>query len=174
MLFRKKISKSKPELKYSAEMFAVLENDTAETALEVIRSSKLSGNIFYCYVTDNKDKLVGIVPLRKLITSSGETKISEIMMRNPIRLTTQCTTDIALEYFILYKFLAFRLLIVMINSLVLQGLMILLKIHWTWKKKQNERVMTSLASSVSNWKNSENPRSSKVPFSASPIYFLTF
>ena len=107
MLFRKKPSKNKFEFKFSTEMFAVSANDTTQTALEVIRNSKLSGNIFYCYATDKEGKLVGIVPLRKLITSPGETKISEIMVRNPIRLTTQCSIDIALEYFILYKFLAF-------------------------------------------------------------------
>ena len=107
MLFRKKTIKSKSELKYSTEMFAVLENDTAQTALDVIRSSKLSGNIFYCYATDREGKLVGVVPLRKLITAPRETKISEIMIRKPVRLTTQCSTDIALEYFILYRFLAF-------------------------------------------------------------------
>ncbi len=107
MLFRKKTNKNKSEFRYSTEMFAVSANDTTQTALEVIRNSKLSGNIFYCYATDKEGKLVGIVPLRKLITSPGETKIAEIMVRNPIRLTTQCSIDIALEYFILYKFLAF-------------------------------------------------------------------
>lgn len=107
MLFRKKPSKNKFEFKFSAEMLAVSVDDTAQTALELIRSSKLTGNIFYCYVTDKEGNLAGVVPLKKLITVPGETKISKIMLRNPIRLTTQCSADIALEYFILYKFLAF-------------------------------------------------------------------
>ena len=107
MLFHKKTNKNKFEFKFSTEIFAVLENDTAQTALDVIRSSKLSGNIFYCYATDREGKLVDVVPLRKLITAPQEAKISEIMIHKPVRLTTQCSTDIALEYFILYKFLAF-------------------------------------------------------------------
>jgi magnesium transporter len=107
MLFRKKISKNKLAFKYSSELFAVSAEDTTHTALEIIRNSKLSGNFFYCYVTDNEGKLVGVVPLRKLITTHKETKISDIMIRNPIRLTTQTSFDIVLEYFILYKFLAF-------------------------------------------------------------------
>ncbi len=67
MLFRKKTNKNKSAFKYSTELFAVSANDTTQTALEVIRSSKLSGNIFYCYATDTEGKLVGIVPLRKLM-----------------------------------------------------------------------------------------------------------
>ncbi len=107
MLFRKKNTKNKSAFKYSTELFAISLDDTTHTALEVIRNSKMSGNFFYCYVTDQKGKLVGVVPLRKLITAQEEAKISDIMIRNPIRLTTQYSVDIALEYFILYKFLAF-------------------------------------------------------------------
>lgn len=107
MLFRRKTNKNKPAFNYSTELFAIFIDDTANTALETIRNSKLSGNFFYCYVTDKEGKLVGVVPLRKLITAHGDSKISDIMVRNPIRLTTQHSLDIALEYFILYKFLAF-------------------------------------------------------------------
>src|SRR3989304_3442173 len=60
MLFRKKTGKNKFEFKFSTEMLAVSVDDTAQTALELIRSSKLTGNIFYCYVTDKEGKLVGI------------------------------------------------------------------------------------------------------------------
>lgn len=98
MFIRKKIAKSKSELKYSTELFAVLENDTAQTALELIRSSKLTGNIFYCYVTDKEGKLVGVVPIRRLIIAHKETEISDIIVRNPIRLTADSSADTALEY----------------------------------------------------------------------------
>jgi len=107
MLFRKKPSKNKFEFKFSAEMLAVSVDDTAQTALELIRSSKLTGNIFYCYVTDKEGKLVGVVPIRKLITVHKEAKISEIMVRNPIRLTADSSTDTAMEFFLFYKFIAF-------------------------------------------------------------------
>src|SRR3990170_1155617 len=107
MLFRKKTGKNKFEFKFSAEMLAVSVDDTAQTALELIRSSKLTGNIFYCYVTDKEGKLVGVVPLRKLITVHKEAKISEIMVRNPIRLTADSSTDTAMEFFLFYKFIAF-------------------------------------------------------------------
>ena len=88
-------------------MLAVSVDDTAQTALELIRSSKLTGNIFYCYVTDKEGKLAGVVPIRKLITAHKETKISDIMVRNPIRLTADSSADTALEYFVFYKFIAF-------------------------------------------------------------------
>ena len=107
MLFRKKPSKNKFEFKFSTEMFAVSVDDTAQTALELIRNSNLTGNIFYCYVTDNDGKLVGIVPLRRLITADKKTKISAIMARNPIRLAADSSADTALEFFLFYKFIAF-------------------------------------------------------------------
>ncbi|MFN3531546.1 MAG: magnesium transporter [Candidatus Brocadia sp.] len=107
MLFRKKTNKNRTAFKYSTELFAVSVDDTAHTALEIIRNSKLSGNFFYCYVTDKEGKLVGVVPLRKLITAHRETKISDIMVRNPIRLTADSSADIALEFFLFYKFIAF-------------------------------------------------------------------
>jgi magnesium transporter len=107
MPFRRKAIKNKSEFKYSTELFAVPENCTAQTAFELMRNSNLSGNIFYCYAIDREGKLTGIVPLRKLITAPPETKISHIMIRNLIRLTTQTPLDTALEYFVTYKFLAF-------------------------------------------------------------------
>lgn len=88
-------------------MLAVSVDDTAQTALELIRSSKITGNIFYCYVTDKEGKLVGVVPLRKLITSHKETKVPDIMVRNQIRLTTHSSADTVLEFFLFYKFIAF-------------------------------------------------------------------
>ncbi len=107
MLFRKNTDKNRSAFKYSTELFAVSVDDTTHTALEIIRNSKLSGNFFYCYVTDKEGKLVGVVPLRKLITAHRETKISDIMVRNPIRLTADSSADTALEFFLFYKFIAF-------------------------------------------------------------------
>ncbi len=107
MLFRKKPTKNKFEFKFSTEMLVVSVDDTAQTALELIRNSKLTGNIFYCYITDTEGKLVGVVPLRRLITAHKETKVSDVMVRNPIRLTANSSVDTALEFFLFYKFLAF-------------------------------------------------------------------
>lgn len=109
MLFRNKnkFTKKNSEFKYSTEMFAVPEDSTIQTAFELLRNSKLSGNIFYCYVIDGEGKLTGIIPLRKLIMAPWGTKISDIMVRNPIRLTVQTPFERVLEYFLIYKFLAF-------------------------------------------------------------------
>src|SRR3989337_1910567 len=107
MFFVKKTTKNKFEFKFSTEMLAVSVDDTAQTALELIRSSNLAGNIFYCYVTDKEGNMVGFGPIRKLRTVHKEAKISEIMVRNPIRLTADSSADTALEFFLFYKFLAF-------------------------------------------------------------------
>ena len=125
MLFRKKTGKNKFEFKFSTEMLAVSVDDTAQTALELIRSSKLTGNIFYCYVTDKEGKLVGVVPIRKLITVHKEAKISEIMVRNPIRLTPTLPQILQWSFFYFISSSPFPLLMNTENLLVLQGQMIL-------------------------------------------------
>ena len=125
MLFRKNTGKNKFQFRFSTEMLAVSVDDTAQTALELIRSSKLTGNIFYCYVTDKEGKLAGVVPIRKLITAHKETKISDIMVRNPIRLTADSSADTALEFFYFISSLPFLSLMNTENLLVLQGQMIL-------------------------------------------------
>lgn len=107
MLFRKKTSKKKFEFKFSTEMFAVSVDDTAQTSLELVRSSNLTGDVFYCYVADKEGKLAGVVPIRRLITAHKETKVSDIMVRNPIRLAADSSVDTVLEYFVFYKFIAF-------------------------------------------------------------------
>ncbi|MGQ3684650.1 MAG: magnesium transporter [Candidatus Loosdrechtia sp.] len=107
MLFRNKTIEKHSKFRYSTEIFAVCKDHTAQDAIEQIRNNELSGNIFYCYAVDDEGRLTGIVPLRKLITAPPETKISQIMIHNPIRLATQTPIDTALEYFVTYKFLAF-------------------------------------------------------------------
>ena len=106
-------------------MLAVSVDDTAQTALELIRSSNLAGNIFYCYVTDKEGKLVGVVPIRKLITVHKEAKISEIMVRNPIRLTPTLPQILQWSFFYFISSSPFPLLMNTENLLVLQGQMIL-------------------------------------------------
>lgn len=106
-MFSNNKAKNNSEFYYSTEVFTIVEDDTVQMALNAVRKSNHSGNIFYCYVTDNEGKLVGVVPLRRLIMAATETKISEIMIRNPIRITNQTSIDVVLEYFILYRFLAF-------------------------------------------------------------------
>lgn len=62
------------------EMVSFPENYTVKQAIEQIRATALDKETIYtCYCTDGKRKLVGTVPLRRLIVSPEDTIVKDIM-----------------------------------------------------------------------------------------------
>lgn len=62
------------------EMVSFPETYTVKQAIEQIRATALDKETIYtCYCTDGKRKLVGTVPLRRLIVSPEETLVKDIM-----------------------------------------------------------------------------------------------
>jgi len=64
------------------EFISVLENNNVEDAISHIRSLEVDDEVFNVYVVDEKMKLCGLVPLRKLLTAPKGTLIKSIMERN--------------------------------------------------------------------------------------------
>jgi magnesium transporter len=88
--------------------FAVLRPDlTVQEALDAIRRHELGERIFYFYIVDAEDRLVGVVPTRRLLTADLQERISNIMVRHVITVPHTATVLDALEFFALHKFLAF-------------------------------------------------------------------
>ena len=56
---------------------------------------------------DENDKLVGVVPTRRLLTAPVDERISEMMITPVIALPQHATVFNAYEFFLLYKLLAF-------------------------------------------------------------------
>ncbi len=81
-------------------------DQTVGQALDAIRSTGLEERIFYFYVVDVEGRLSGVVPARKLLTESLESKISQVMMKRVLSLPETATLLEACECFILHKFLA--------------------------------------------------------------------
>ena len=79
---------------------------TVGEALERIRTHPPTGTIIYFYVVDDSDRLVGVIPTRKLLLASLETTLVSIMIMKPVYLTTAVTVLEACELFILHRFLA--------------------------------------------------------------------
>ncbi len=62
------------------EMVSFPENYTVDMAISEIRRTALDKETIYtCYCTDSQRKLVGSVPLRRLIVSPGDSEIKDIM-----------------------------------------------------------------------------------------------
>ena len=87
--------------------FIVLrQSETVQQAIASLRKHATAGEILYLYVIDDKSCLVGIVPVRALLTAEPKTQISSIMTPSPISILSTDTVFRACELFIEHHFLA--------------------------------------------------------------------
>jgi magnesium transporter len=85
---------------------ALNQNLTIEEALEKIRTEGIGERIVYFYVVDEEERLVGVLPTRRLLTASRNTIIKDIMIKRVAALPDNSTVYDACEFFVTYKFLA--------------------------------------------------------------------
>lgn len=85
---------------------SVRAGQTVGEALDALRHEKLAEKIVYFYVLGDDDKLVGILPTRRLLMSPTEEPISSLMVTNVVVLPHDATVLDACERFIMYRFLA--------------------------------------------------------------------
>ncbi len=81
--------------------------DTIATALERARLLPATQVILYCYVVDQEKRLVGVVPIRRLLTTAPEARIDSIMIHDVEAIPSWATVLVAAEYFVNRRFLAF-------------------------------------------------------------------
>jgi magnesium transporter len=80
---------------------------TVGEALEWLRHHPPQDRIIYFYVVDEDDRLLGVVPTRRLLLSPPEQPLADIMVRNVVVLPAEATVLDACEFFIQHRFLAF-------------------------------------------------------------------
>jgi len=80
---------------------------TVGEALEAIRAQPPEGRIIYFYVVDERGRLTGVVPTRRLLINPTTQRISEIMVRDVIALPHTATVFDACEFFTEHRLLAF-------------------------------------------------------------------
>ena len=97
-----------PVMSVARKDVATLRADfTIQEALEVIRQRGVGEKIVYFYVVDNEERLVGVLPTRRLLTAPPEQRLSEVMLGRVIAIPQSATVLDACELFVLHKFLAF-------------------------------------------------------------------
>jgi magnesium transporter len=97
-----------PAFNYARKDFPLLEADASvEKALETIRREGIGERVIYFYAVDERERLVGVVPTRRLLTAAPDTLLRELMVPRVIALPAEATVLEACEFFVLYKFLAF-------------------------------------------------------------------
>jgi magnesium transporter len=108
MKFSGAVDFNAPALDYARRDFPLLEaGATVEKALEAIRREGVGERVIYFYAIDERKRLVGVVPTRRLLTAAPATRLREIMVPRVIALPAEATVLEACEFFVLYKFLAF-------------------------------------------------------------------
>ena len=80
---------------------------TIAQALDFIRNHADAASIHYFYVVEEGNKLVGVVPARRLLTAGPEKNVREIMVDNVVAIPDWATVLIASEYFATRRLLAF-------------------------------------------------------------------
>jgi len=80
---------------------------TVGEALTWLREHPPEGSIIYFYVVDEHDRLVGVVPTRRLVLSAPQQRLAHIMVRKVIAIPQWATVLEACEFFIQHRLLAF-------------------------------------------------------------------
>ena len=83
------------------------EDSTVQEALDRIRQRDIGEGIIYFYVVDAQDRLVGVVPTRRLLTAGLPQRLSDIMIHQIIAIPHTATVLEACEFFVMHKVLAF-------------------------------------------------------------------
>lgn len=82
-------------------------DQTLEEGLAAIRALPPEGRIVYFYVVDDEQKLMGVVPTRRMLVNSLGKKVGDIMIRDVVALPTKATVLEACESFTMHRLLAF-------------------------------------------------------------------
>jgi len=91
----------------TTEFASVKEEITIEEALSILRkTAKHLEMVYYIYVLDNQDKLVGVLSLKELILANPRDRISQVMHRNPIALPIDMDQEEVAREIARYDFVA--------------------------------------------------------------------
>lgn len=91
----------------TVEFVDLEENMTAQKAMTLIRRIGLDKETIYtCYVINKQKRLVGVLPLRTLLLADENTKVSELMEEDVIRVTTMDDQEEAANLFRKYSFIS--------------------------------------------------------------------
>lgn len=99
---------SSPIVEHARKDFPLLDaRMSVADALDRIRREGVGERVIYFFATDADQRLVGVLPTRRLLTAPLETPLEEIMVRRVVAIPASATVLEACEFFVLYKFFAF-------------------------------------------------------------------
>jgi len=97
----------KPVLGYAQRRVTALHQDqTVGDVLTYLRGQDLGEKIVYFYVVDSDNRLVGVVPVRRLLMSQLEVSVSSIMVKRAVAVLATDTLLTASEMLLQHRFMA--------------------------------------------------------------------
>src|SRR5437867_12788136 len=98
---------NEPVLAFARKDFPLLKQHcTMREALDIIREKGIGDRIIYFYVVDEADRLVGVLPTRRLLSAPPEQRLGDVMIRR-VGAVPQAATFLELfGVFVLFRFLA--------------------------------------------------------------------
>ena len=97
-----------PVTRFIRQDFARLrERMTVGEALGTVRQEGIGEKIVYFYVLDDEERLVGVLPTRRLLIATLEQQVKDLMIGRVVAIPDSATLLEACEFFVLHKFLAF-------------------------------------------------------------------
>ena len=88
------------------ETFTLNQNTTIKESIKKLQAVPENDKIFYVYVLDNKEKLVGVVSLRNLVTSKNTKKLKDIMIKDIHVATSETDQEEVAKTVAQYNYLA--------------------------------------------------------------------
>jgi len=88
----------------------LLASMSVDEALRVIRERGIGERLIYFYVLDEEERLVGVLPTRRLLAGAADARLSELMIRRVVGLPKTATLLDACDLFVMHKFFALPVL----------------------------------------------------------------
>ncbi len=88
------------------ETFTLNQNTTIKESIKKLQAVPENDKIFYVYILDNKEKLVGVVSLRNLVTSKNTKKLKDIMIKDIHAATSETDQEEVAKTVAQYNYLA--------------------------------------------------------------------
>ncbi|ACO03803.1 MAG TPA: magnesium transporter [Persephonella sp.] len=83
----------------SEDFISVFEERTVEEVLSIIKTAPEDIEIVYIYVTDKKERLVGVTSIKEILTAPGSVQIKDIMESDVISIKSNATKEEAIDIF---------------------------------------------------------------------------
>ena len=88
------------------ETFMLNQNTTIKNAIAQLQSFPENEKVFYVYVVDDKERLVGVLSLRNLVTSKNTKKLHEVMIQDIHAVTSDTDQEEVAKIVAQYNYLA--------------------------------------------------------------------